>query len=129
MKEIEEGTDTTNLELKFKRSLFGNWEDLTQFKTETPDEYLIKNIYTDIYVMAKGAVPTGIEDIDEVQAKVYSKDGSIYVQTPKQEQVLIISISGAIVKNEKQIGLQRYDGLQRGVYVVKVGKQVFKIRN
>ena len=127
--EIEEGTDTTNLELKFKRSLFGNWEDLTQFKTETPDEYLIKNIYTDIYVMAKGAVPTGIEDIDEVQAKVYSKDGSIYVQTPKQEQVLIISISGAIVKNKKQIGLQRYDGLQRGVYVVKVGKQVFKIRN
>ena len=127
--EIEEGTDTTNLELKFKRGLFGYWEDLTQFKTETPDEYLIKNIYTDIYVMAKGAVPTGIEDIDGVQAKVYSKDGSIYVQTPKQEQVLIISISGAIVKNEKQIGLQRYDGLQRGVYVVKVGKQVFKIRN
>lgn len=127
--EIEEGTDTTNLELKFKRGLFGYWEDLTQFKTETPDEYLIKNIYTDIYVMAKGAVPTGIEDIDEVQAKVYSKDGSIYVQTPKQEQVLIISISGAIVKNEKQVGLQRYDGLQRGVYVVKVGKQVFKIRN
>lgn len=127
--EIEEGTDTTNLELKFKRSLFGYWEDLTQFKTETPDEYLIKNIYTDIYVMAKGAVPTGIEDIDGVQAKVYSKDGSIYVQTPKQEQVLIISISGAIVKNEKQVGLQRYDGLQRGVYVVKVGKQVFKIRN
>ena len=127
--EIEEGTDTTNLELKFKRGLFGYWEDLTQFKTETPDEYLIKNIYTDIYVMAKGAVPTGIEDIDGVQAKVYSKDGSIYVQTPKQEQVLIISISGAIVKNEKQVGLQRYDGLQRGVYVVKVGKQVFKIRN
>ena len=73
--------------------------------------------------------PMAIEEIDRMQAKVYSKDGSIYVQTPKQEQVLIISISGAIVKNEKQIGLQRYDGLQRGVYVVKVGKQVFKIRN
>lgn len=127
--EIEEGTDTTNLELKYKRGLFGYWEDLTLHPTENPDEYLIKNIYDDIYVLAKGAVPTGIEDIDGVQAKVYSKDGSIYVQTPKQEQVLIISISGAIVKNEKQIGLQRYDGLQRGVYVVKVGKQVFKIRN
>ena len=51
------------------------------------------------------------------------------MQTPQLERVIIISMTGAVVKNEQQIGLKRYDGLQRGVYVMKVGKQVFKIRN
>lgn len=125
--ETEEGYTDENMTVKFKQSMFGYWE------TITPNEkgvYLIRNIYADIYITVDGVEeenPTGIEEIGGI--KVYAKDGSIYVQTPKQEQVLIISISGAIVKNEKQIGLQRYDGLQRGVYVVKVGKQVFKIRN
>ena len=125
--ETEEGYTDENITVKFKRSMFGYWE------TATPDEkgvYQIHNIYADIYITVEGVEeenPTGIKEIGGI--KVYAKDGSIYVQTPKQEQVLIISISGAIVKNEKQIGLQRYDGLQRGVYVVKVGKQVFKIRN
>lgn len=125
--ETEEGYTDENITVKFKRSMFGYWE------TATPDEkgvYQIHNIYADIYITVEGVEeenPTGIEEIGGI--KVYAKDGSIYVQTPKQEQVLIISISGAIVKNEKQVGLQRYDGLQRGVYVVKVGKQVFKTRN
>ena len=70
--------------------------------------------------------PTGIEEITE--SKVYAKDGSLYVQTPKQEQVVIISISGAVAKNETQIGLKRYD-LPRGIYIVRVGTQNYKIRN
>ena len=123
---VEEGFDTTKLALKFKRALFGYWEDLTLTPTENPGEYIIKNIYTDIYVRAEGAVPTGIESVDGV--KVYTKDGSLFVQTPQQEQVRIISITGAIVKNEQQVGLKQYTGLQRGVYVVMVGDQVFKVR-
>ena len=123
---VEEGFDTTKLALKFKRALFGYWEDLTLTPTENPGEYIIKNIYTDIYVHSEGAVPTGIESIDGV--KVYTKDGSLFVQTPQEEPVRIISITGAIVKNEQQVGLKQYTGLQRGVYVVMVGDQVFKVR-
>ena len=123
---VDEEFDVTKLALQFKRSLFGTWEDLTLTPTENPNEYIVKNIYTDIYVRAEGAVPTGIEAIDG--AKVYAKDGSLFVQTPQQEQVRIISITGAIVKNEQQVGLKQYTGLQRGVYVVMVGDQVFKVR-
>ena len=123
---VDEEFDATKMTLKFKRGLFGYWEDLTLTPTENPNEYIIKNIYTDIYVRAEGAVPTGIEAIDG--AKVYAKDGSLFVQTPQQEQVRIISITGAIVKNEQQVGLKQYTGLQRGVYVVMVGDQVFKVR-
>ena len=123
---VEEGFDTTKLALKFKRALFGYWEDLSLTPTENPGEYIIKNIYTDIYVRIEGAVPTGIESIDG--AKVYAKDGSLFVQTPQQEKVLIISMTGAIVKNETQIGLRQYTGLNRGIYVVCVGDERFKVR-
>ena len=70
--------------------------------------------------------PTGIEELQST--KVYAKDGSLYVQTPKQEEVRIISISGAVIKNETQIGLKRYD-LPRGIYIVRVGEETYKVRN
>ena len=123
---VDEEFDVTKMMLKFKRGLFGYWEDLTLTPTENPNEYIVKNIYTDIYVRAEGAVPTGIESIDG--AKVYTKDGSLFVQTPQQEQVRIISMTGAIVKNETQIGLRQYTGLNRGIYVVCVGDERFKVR-
>ena len=123
---VDEEFDATDLTLKFKRALFGYWEDLTLTPTENPGEYIIKNIYTDIYVRAEGAVPTGIEDIEG--AKVYTKDGSIYVYTPTEEQVTIISISGAVLKNEQQIGLKQYTGLQRGIYIICIDEARFKVR-
>ena len=123
---VDEEFDASDLTLKFKRALFGYWEDLTLTPTENPNEYIIENIYTDIYVRAEGAVPTGIEDIEG--AKVYTKDGSIYVQTPKQEQVQIISISGAIMRNETQVGLKQYTGLQRGIYIICIDEARFKVR-
>ena len=123
---VDEEFDASDLALKFKRSLFGYWEDLTLTPTENPGEYIIENIYTDIYVRAEGAVPTGIESIDGT--KVYTKDGSIYVQTPTQEQVQIISISGAVLKNEQQVGLKQYTGLQRGIYIICIDEARFKVR-
>ena len=123
---VEEGFDTTKLALKFKRALFGYWEDLTLTPTENPNEYIIKNIYTDIYVRAEGAVPTGIESIDG--AKVYTKDESIYVYTPAEEEVTIISMSGAVLKNESQVGLKQYTGLQRGIYIICIDEARFKVR-
>ena len=124
--EVAEGYTAENMVVKYKRSMFGYWE------TATPDEdgtYRIQNIYTDIYIMVEGVAeenPTGIEDIEG--AKVYTKDGSIYVYTPTEEQVTIISASGAVLKNEQQVGLKQYTGLQRGVYIICIGEQRFKVR-
>ena len=124
--ETAEGYDAENMVVKFKRSLFGYWE------TATPDAdgtYQIRNIYTDIYIMVEGVAeetPTGIEQIEGAQ--VYTRDGSIYVQTPQPEQVLVISASGAILKNERFAGLRRFDNLQRGVYIICIGNERFKVR-
>ena len=127
--DVAEGYSAEDMTVKVKRSLFGTTDII-----EPNDEgiYEIKNIYTDIYITVDGVeeeeeeTPTGMEELEGV--KVYSKDGSIYVQTPKQEQMQIISISGAVLKNETQVGLQRYD-LPRGIYILCIGEQRFKVRN
>ena len=70
-----------NFKVYYKRSYYGGWEELKE--GTQPGEYPIKNIWTHIYIKAEGAEekedPTGIESIEGV--KVYTKDGSLYVQT------------------------------------------------
>ena len=125
--DVAEGYTAEDMVVKYKRSIFNYWE------TATPEEdgtYRIRNIYTDIYIMVEGVTeeaPTGIEDIEG--AKVYTKEGCIYVYTPTEEQVTVISMNGAIVKNEKQTGLKQYSGLQRGIYIICIGDERVKVRN
>jgi len=117
-----------NFKVYYKRSYYGGWEELKE--GTQPGEYPINNIWTHIYIKAEGAEekedPTGIESIEGV--KVYTKDGSLYVQTPQREQVIIVSMSGAVVKNEEQIGLKQYHGLQPGIYIVRIGDRAYKLR-
>ena len=117
-----------NFKVYYKRSYYGGWDELKE-GTQL-GEYPIKNIWNHIYIKAEGAEekedPTGIESIEGV--KVYTKDGSLYVQTPQREQVIIVSMSGAVVKNEEQVGLKQYHGLQPGIYIVRVGDRTYKLR-
>ena len=117
-----------NFKVYYKRSYYGTWDELKE--GTQPGEYPIKNIWTHIYIKAEGAEekedPTGIESIEGV--KVYTKDGSLYVQTPQREQVIIVSMSGVVVKNEEQVGLKQYHGLQPGIYIVRVGDRAYKLR-
>ena len=128
----EEQCDTTGFAFEYKRGLFGRWEDLKPLEGVQPGEYIIKHIYTDIYIRALDAIveeeeePTGIEDVEG--AKVYAQDGNIYVYTPNRERVMIVSMNGALVKNAEQEGMQSYS-VSRGIYIVRIGDKVFKIKN
>ena len=117
-----------NFHVYYKEGYYDSWDELKE--GTQPGEYPIKNIWTHIYIKAEGAEekedPTGIESIEGV--KVYTKDGSLYVQTPQREQVIIVSMSGAVVKNEEQVGLKQYHGLQPGIYIVRVGDRAYKVR-
>lgn len=124
--EVAEGYTAENVVVKFKRSMFGYWETVT---LDTDGTYQIRNIYTDIYIQITGVEeenPTGIEQIAGVQ--VYTRNGSLFIQTPQQEQVSVISISGTVLKKETVLGLRQFDGLQRGVYIVCVGNGRIKVR-
>ena len=124
---ILEGYNAENMKVQIKRSLYGYWEEIEE--SVQPGEYVIYNIYHDIYVKVTDVVKddaTGIEDVEGVKA--YAKDGSIYVYTPNREEVTIISMSGAIIKHEEQVGLQSYS-VSRGIYIVRIGDKVFKLKN
>ena len=128
---IQAECDTTGMRFEYKRGLFGYWQDLKELEGVQPGEYIIKQIYTDIYIRALDATlpeeePTGIEDVEG--AKVYAKEGTIYVYTPNHERVMIVSMNGAIVKSAEQEGMQSYS-LNRGIYIVRIGDKVFKIKN
>ena len=128
---IQSECDTTGMRFEYKRGLFGYWKDLKELEGVQPGEYIIKNIYTDIYIRALDATlpeeePTGVEDIESVKA--YAKDGSIYIYTPNHEEVMIIGMSGAIIKRAEQVGLQSYS-VSRGIYIVRIGDKVFKLKN
>ena len=128
---IQVECDTTGMRFEYKRGLFGYWKDLKELEGVQPGEYIIKNIYTDIYIRALDATlpeeePTGIEDLEGVKA--YAKEGSIYVYTPNREEVMIIGMSGAIIKRAEQVGLQSYS-VSRGIYIVRIGDKVFKLKN
>ena len=128
---IQAECDTTGMRFEYKRGLFGYWQDLKALEGVQPGEYIIKNIYTDIYIRALDATlpeeePTGIEDLEGIKA--YAKDGSIYVYTLNREEVMIIGMTGAIIKNEEQVGLQSYS-VSRGIYIVRIGEKVFKLKN
>ena len=123
----EENYTFENFKVWYKESYYGNWKELKE--STQPGEYKIQNIWTHIYVKAEGSEqknPTGMEEVEDV--KVYTKDGSLFVQTPQREQVIVISMTGAVVKNEEQVGLKQYHGLNPGIYIVRIGEQVFKIR-
>ena len=117
-----------NFHVYYKEGYYDSWDELKE--GTQPGEYPIKNIWTHIYIKAEGTEekedPTGIESIEGV--KVYTKDGSLYVQTPQRKQVLVISMSGAVVKNEEQVGLKQYHGLHPGIYIVRVGDRAYKLR-
>ena len=128
---IQSECDTTGMRFEYKRGLFGYWKDLKELEGVQPGEYIIKNIYTDIYIRALDATlpeeePTGIEDLEGIKA--YAKEGSIYVYTSNREEVTIISMSGAIIKHAEQVGWQSYS-MNRGIYIVRVGDKVFKLKN
>ena len=108
-------------------------EDMVvKVKIEPNEEgkYEVRNIYTEIYITIEGVTeeetPTGIEGVESIA--VYAQEGAIYVRTPQRATVSIVSLTGAIVKKAEQTGTQRYD-LPRGIYIVDVAGQRYKIRN
>lgn len=124
---IDKGYNADKLKVLYQQGKNSSWQELKE--STTAGKYTINNIQTNIYVKVEGVVKeeaTGIEEVEGV--KVYTKDGSLFVQTPQHEQVIVISMTGAVVKNEEQIGLKQYHGLNPGIYVVRVGDKTYKLR-
>ena len=126
--EVEDGYDAENLKVMFKRSLYGYWEEVEE--GVQPGEYIIYNVYNDIYVKVEGVEkieeePTGMSDIEST--KVYTQNGDLYIYTSQPQEVMIITMNGTVLRRERQEGLRSYS-LPKGVYIICIGEERMKVR-
>ena len=123
---VADGYDISGLELSYKLGTNGEWQDLTTLENGTFGQYIIKNVKDDVSVKATGAVYTAIEQVEGV--KVYTANGILYVETPCRMPITIVSLTGVVIRHEESIGMRQYDNLNSGVYIVRVGDRIFKVR-
>lgn len=121
---VKKGFETKDARYQFKRGLKGEWENLVPGIEQ--NTFQVTDIEGDIYLKGIDAIYTGTEDIDGM-VRVYTKDGSLFVYTAQPEEISVVSMTGVTVKRTRQTGLQSYP-LNQGIYVVRVGEQVFKVR-
>jgi len=122
---IKPNYDIKNAHYMFRRGIDEAWKELTP-STEA-NVFVITGIESDIYLKATDAVATGTEDALSETTRVYTQDGMLYVYTAQPEEISVVSMTGVTVKRTRQTGLQSYP-LNQGIYVVRVGEQVFKVR-
>ena len=68
------------------------------------------------------------EPVQEAPLEVSSKDGSIYIRTPRKVQVIVYTILGQIVTDRTiNPGLSELKIGVRGIYLVKIEGQTQKI--
>ena len=124
---VAEGYDPKTLVVEYRRGPVGIWREAT---LDSDGKYHIRANYADLYIRARvePLVPTGIEQVGDEAVEVYTAGDAIHVYTPTKERIIIVSISGAVVRMEEQVGKRSYTGLSDGVYIVRVGERSYKVR-
>lgn len=126
--EKEEGYEDCEPTVYYKRGRFGEWKELKL--DEVSGYYQIRSVYTDIYVKVSGdgIWPVSNEEVEAQEVKVYTQNGAIVVSTPSLMEVQIISMNGAQVAADKVAGQREFRNLAEGIYVVRVGDKIVKVR-
>lgn len=126
--EMEEGYENCAPIVYVKRGRYGEW--MEHKIDEVSGFYQIRNVYTDIYVKVSGdgIWPVSNEEMDAQEVKVYTQNGAIVIVTPSLMDVQVITMNGLKVASDKVAGQRKFYNLLEGIYVVKVGKEVFKVK-
>lgn len=126
--EKESGYEDCNPAVYVKRGRFGEWKELKI--DEVSGYYQIRSVYTDIYVKVSGdgIWPVSNEEIEAQEVKVYTTNGKLVVVTPQPTDVQVVSMAGSLVATEKVSGQREFPNLAGGVYIVRAGEEVFKVK-
>ncbi len=126
--EKEEGYEDCEPTVYIKRGRFDEWKVLKL--DEVSGFYQIRNVYTDIYVKVSGdgIWPVSNEEVEAQEVKVYTQNGAIVVVTPSVMDVQVVSMTGSVVAADKVAGQREFRNLAEGVYIVRVGDKIVKIR-
>lgn len=126
--EKEEGYEDCEPTVYYKRGRFGDWKELKL--DEVSGYYQIRSVYTDIYVKVSGdgIWPVSNEEVEAQEVKVYTQNGAIVVSTPSLMDVQVISMTGSVVAADKVAGQREFRNIAEGIYVVRAGEEIVKVR-
>ena len=93
------------------------------------DSVVMKYLYAVFFALVfSGDDNRQNEPVQEAPIEVSSKDGSIYIRTPRKVQVVVYTILGQIVTDRTiNPGLSELKIGVRGIYLVKIEGQTQKI--
>jgi hypothetical protein len=114
----KEGTDYT-LEVRTDKgeTLYPNG---TSYKIAAVDHE------TTVYIIVKKLHTTGVESLSALT--VYGGQGTITIDSPTNTSALVVNLTGQVVKSTKIVsGKTVFNGLSKGVYIVKVGTMTEKV--
>lgn len=126
--EKEEGYEGCEPTVYYKRGRLEDWKELKL--DEVSGYYQIRNVYTDIYVKVSGdgIWPVSNEEVEAQEVKVYTLDHKIVVSTPSMMDVQIISMTGVQVASDKVARQREFHNISEGIYIVKVGDKIIKVK-
>lgn len=70
---------------------------------------------------------TGVNDMSEKNAKVYSQDGMVVIESEEATVAQLVAINGASINLAVEAGHNEYEAPGQGVYIVRVGGKSYKL--
>lgn len=99
-------------------------------KPDREGRYLIRWIYIDQEVNISGIIknsPTSIDKPEKAIGQVWGTDGTLYIHTFEAADVRIVNFSGKTLQTIRKVNGDFQTHLPKGVYIVIIGNQIFKI--
>lgn len=69
-------------------------------------------------------ITSGVEAINKDEMKIYASNGNIIIETEKATTIQIASIDGRFYTKEVTPGINKIEGLARGIYIIKGTKVI-----
>lgn len=70
---------------------------------------------------------TGVNDMSEKNARVYSQDGMVVIESEEASVAQLVAINGASINLAVEAGHNEYEAPGQGVYIVRVGGKSYKL--
>ena len=85
--------------------------------------YLNRYIFDTIYVHDTVFVdPTGIDDIETINAKIYQRNGQVVVEGAEGNTVTLYDVNGRVLATKQDYDMpQNFDVPATGTYMIKIG--------
>lgn len=114
--DIDNASTITVVQTPIAGTVYNDGDKVTVYVTATD---ALNNVLNDS-IEVKVGVPTPLNDKNEVQLKMYSSNGNLYINVNQLSLLQVYALSGAVVKNNVVAEGLSVLPLEKGIYIVSV---------